>query len=595
MGVDAIITLVVIVLALVLFVWEYFSVDVVALSAIVALVASGVLSAEEGLAGFSNEATLTVAAMFALSSALIKTQIVEYLGPLLQRLFNRGYRVAVLSLGGLVGGVSAFINNTPIVATFIPIVNTSAREIGASPSLYLMPLSFVAILGGTCTLIGTSTNLLVSAMAIERGAEGFGMFTLAPFGLILFGAGMLYLVVLGKKLIPERSSADELKDQGGVPHFLAEIIMSRKPEQEKQTVKDLFLQYDIKVKALRHDGETQADLQGSEELSEGDVLLIEGDLSKIRALVKDGYFDITKSFEERQFPQEDTHLVEIILLSGSDLIDKKLESLDFLNRYQAKVIAIRQRGRKQYAGLKNIYLKAGDVLVLLTNKRGHQLLREAKKGPKANFIPLREELLEQVDKKKLLMVLAVIAGVILLATLNFLPISIAAFGAVIIFNLLGIMKMSDVYRSIDWQVIFLLAGSLSLGNAMTSSGLSDDIGQLLLHILEQNKGPMFTVGLFYLVTSVLTSMISNNASAALMVPIAFSLSESLGVEVQPLLLTIAFAGSASFMTPIGYQTNTMIYSAGSYKFIDFIKVGTPLHLLFLILASVFIPWIYPFH
>lgn len=595
MGIDAIITLVVIVVTLLLFVWEYFSVDLVALGAIVVLVASGVLSVEEGFAGFSSEATLTVAAMFALSNALIKTQIIEYLGPLLQGLFKKGYRVAVLSLGGLVGTVSAFINNTPIVATFIPIVNTSAREIGDSPSRYLMPLSFVAILGGTCTLIGTSTNLLVSAMATERGAEGFGMFTLAPFGLILFAAGMLYLLLFGKRIIPERSSSDELKEQEGVPCFLAEIKLRSKPEQEDQTLEALFSQYAIEVKALKRGGETKTDITGDEQLSEDDVLLIEGDLSKIRKLVKDDYYDITESFEEKQFPQEETHLIEIVLLSGSELIGKKLDELKFLNRYQAKVIAIRQRGKKQYSGLEDIRLQSGDVLVLLTNEHGHKLLQQEKQGQRIGFLSLHEERVDEVDKSKLLIVLGCIAAVILLASLNVVPISIGAFGAIVLFNLLDIMNMNDVYRAIDWKVVFLLAGSLSLGTAMTSSGLSDDIGQLLLQTLKQYGGPMLMVGLFYLVTSLLTEMISNNASAALMVPIAFSLAESLGIEVQPLLLTIAFAGSASFMTPIGYQTNTMIYSAGSYRFTDFIKVGTPLNLLFLILASIFIPLIYPFH
>ncbi|NMM48134.1 SLC13 family permease [Marinigracilibium pacificum] len=595
MSIDAIITLVVIVIALILFVKEVFQIDLVALGLIVVLVLSGVITVEQGLAGFSNEATLTVAAMFVLSSALIKTQVINYIGPLLTKTLDRSYKAGMLGLGAFVAGLSAFVNNTPIVATLIPLVSTTARNLKVSPSRFLMPLSYFAIFGGTCTLIGTSTNLLVKGMATERGIDEISMFTFTPFGIILFIAGTTYLVLFGKKIIPERSSPDELKDQEGVKRFLAEVRTKSKPEEESKMISNVFENEEIKVKILKRGDQVFENPDPHMKLQKDDELLIEGNLKRIRSLVERDYFSITDSFDEKQFPDEETRLVEIVLLSNSSIIGKRLSDVDFLFHYDSEVIAIRQRGKKQLSNLKEIKLKAGDILVLLTNKKGYELIQQSQTHVNQPFISLRVEQVNSINKKDILIVTLVILIVILLASFGLVSVVIAAFGGIIALNLMGIINMADVYRSIDWKVIFLLAGSLSLGEAMSSSGLSNIIGEKFELIVSSYGGPVMLVGLFYLTTVLLTEMVSNNASAALMVPIAFSVAESMEVNVLPLLLTIAFAGSASFMTPVGYQTNTMIYSAGNYYFRDFTKAGAPLSILFWILAMIFIPLIYPFH
>ncbi|QSE95983.1 SLC13 family permease [Fulvivirga lutea] len=591
---DIIITILVISLTIFLFVKEYFSIDLVALSAIVILVSTGVITVEDGLNGFSNEATLTVMAMFILSHALVKTKVIEYLAPMVVGLLKKGYIASVSSLAFFIGGTSAFVNNTPIVATFIPVVTNASRKISESPSRYLMVLSYVSIFGGCCTLIGTSTNLLVSGMAVQEGHEAFTLFQMAPLGIILLVAGSIYLILVGKKILPDRISRDYLHEQEGAKAFLAEVKMTAKSEEEKKSVESLFNSDGIEVRALKQAGGSKSKVKPDHQIASDDVFIIEGDFKKIHQLVKNDFLKISDSFEDSEFPDEQTRLMEIVLLPNSELIGKRLSKVNFLKRYNSSIIAIRHRGKRKFEDLKNIKLKSGDVLVLLTNDKGHELIQADQEFENAPFISLREQIVEKINKGKLLLVSAVIASVIILASFGILPIVIAALGGVVVLNLLGVITMTDAYRSIDWKVIFMLAGSLCLGKAMISSGLADLLGDGLITLLSVYSGPVIMVSMFYLLTSLLTETMSNHASAALMVPIAISVASTLDVSPTPLLLTIAFAGSASFMTPIGYQTNTMIYSAGNYKFSDFIRVGGGLNLLFWILSSLLIPLIYSF-
>ncbi|MEQ8927033.1 MAG: SLC13 family permease [Fulvivirga sp.] len=591
---DMIITIAVITLTIFLFVKEYFSIDLVALSAIVILVSTGVITVEDGLNGFSNEATLTVMAMFILSHALVKTKVIEYLAPFVVKLLNKGYATSVVSFASFIGGTSAFVNNTPIVATFIPIINSASRKIGESPSRFLMVLSFVSIFGGCCTLIGTSTNLLVSGMAVQEGYEGFTMFQMAPLGVILLVAGTVYLIVVGNKLIPDRISKNHLNEQEGAKQYLAEVKMTAKSEDEKKSVESLFSSDGISVRALKPKGKSKTEAKSDHQIMNDDVFLIEGDFKKIHQLVKNDFLKLADTEGQSEFPEEQTRLMEIVLLPNSELIGKKLSKVNFLDHYNSSIIAIRHRGKKKFDDLKDIRLKSGDVLVLLTNEKGYELIQADQEFQNAPFISLREKFVDKINRGKLLMVSAVIVSVIALASFGIMPIVVASLAGVVVLNLLGIITMTDAYRSIDWKVIFMLAGSLCLGKAMISSGLANALGDGLLMLVSTYGGPILMVSMFYLLTSLLTETMSNHASVALMVPIAISVASSMELNPTPLMLTIAFAGSASFMTPIGYQTNTMIYSAGNYRFSDFIKVGGGLNLLFWILSSFLIPLIYPF-
>ncbi|SDG67928.1 SLC13 family permease [Psychroflexus sediminis] len=595
MTTEAYITLTIIAISIFCFMKESIPIDLVALGIMVSLVITGVVDASEAISGFANQATLAVAAMFILSQALIKSNLIDFLGPFMEKLLSKGYSKSILSMALMVGGISGFINNTPVVATFIPVVNRTTKKLKRSPSKYLIPLSFLAIFGGMCTLIGTSTNLLVSGMASDRGFEGFEMFTLAPVGLCLLIVGVLYVIFIGRYLLPDMGTKDLMEEEEEeIKQFLAEVSLKEKSEEKELTLNNFIEENDIEIKLLKRDGDTEKDPDRSKALKQGDTLLIEGSLKEINKLIKDDYLSLAEDFEDKEFPDEETRMVEIILLPNSEIIGQKLEEVDFLNRYNANVIGIRQRGEKQLSDLKEVKLQAGDILVLLTNKNGYQLLEESQKKRNSPFISVSEKILSDLDPKKLYITISVIVSVILLATFNILPLVISAFAGVVVLNIFGVISMQEAYRAIDWKVIFLLAGSLSLGAAMSSSGLSKNISDLLLNFTSQYESQMLIVALFYLFTALLTETMSNNASAALMVPIAFSVATSLDTNILPLLVTIAIAGSASFMTPIGYQTNTMVFSAGKYKFTDFTKVGAPLSFTFLIVASILIPYFYPF-
>ncbi|MFD0933524.1 SLC13 family permease [Psychroflexus salinarum] len=594
MSTEAYITLVVIALSMFCYIRESIPVDLVAIGIMVSLVTTGVIDADKAISGFANQATLAVAAMFILSQALIKSNLIDLLVPFMQKLLGKGYPNSIFRMAFMVSGISAFINNTPVVATFIPVVNRTTKKLKLSPSRYLIPLSYLSIFGGCCTLVGTSTNLLVSGMASDRGFEGFNMFTLAPIGLCLFTVGLLYLMFAGRYFLPDQGTKDVMEEQEETKRFLAEVRLNKKPEEQEMGLNNLFKDKDIEIKYYKRDNATEDKPDQSKKLKENDSLLIEGSLKEINKLIKNDYFSLTEEFEDKEFPDEETRMMEIILLPNSDIIGQKLSEVDFLNRYNSNVIGIRQRGKKQLSDLKEVKLQAGDILVLLTNENGYQLLQESQEKRNSPFISVSEQIINEINPKKLYISISVILSVILLATFNILPLVISAFAGIVVLNILGVINMQEAYRAIDWKVIFLLAGSLSLGEAMTSSGLSQNISDLLIGTTSNFQSKMLMIGIFYLITSLLTELMSNNASAALMVPIAFSVSSSLDINILPFLVTIAVAGSASFMTPIGYQTNTMVFSAGKYKFFDFTKVGAPLNLLFLVLASILIPYFYPF-
>lgn len=592
MGLEAIFVVILIVVAMFFFATDYVPIDVVAISLIVILVTSGIISPKEGVMGFANNATLTVAGMFVLSYSLIKTKVIDVVAPYFKSLMRNGQKKTILGISLPIGLVSAFINNTPVVATFIPIMSNSAKRAKIPSSKILIPLSYIAIFGGTCTLIGTSTNLLVSGIAEEKGLEPFSMFLMTPLGVIFFIVGTTYLYFFSKKLLPHEE-IKEMSDEDEIENFVTEITLNIK--QDEMTLSSFFeeLDLDLKVDALKRNNDIRRKPEKETKLKNKDSLLIRGDLKQIKKLLKSDIVNISESFKDEDFPNEITRLIEIVLLPNSDLLDKKLNEISFLDKYQANILAIRQTGKPKFTNLKDIKLKAGDILLLQTNQRGYDLISESQTNKEAPFLSMYETKLEKIKTRKLFIVLTTIISVITLASLNIVPIMIGTLGAIVILNLTNVITMNEAYKAIDWKVIFLLAGALSLEKAMTNSGVTENLANLLIDSIGKEYGGIAVVSALYLITNILTETMSNNAAAALLTPVAISTSATMGWDATPLILAIAFAGSASFMTPVGYQTNTMVYSAGGYKFTDFTKVGSPLNLMFWILATLLIPIIYP--
>lgn len=597
MGIDAWLVLGVIVVAVVLFITEYFTIDVVALMILSALVLLGIISPEEGVAGFANPATITVAFMFVLSAALLKTGALQLMTPRLAKLFRTNYVLGLITLVLFIGAISAFVNNTPVVAVFIPVAVQIASTTNISPSKLLIPVSFASIFGGVCSLIGTSTNIVVSGVALKNGLPEFGMFEMSPLGIVFLITGTLYVAFVGFKLLPNRSVAEGFKSNVSFRDFLTEIELKESGAFTGQRIMDspIVRELEMDILEVRRNGQKYG-------LPPGDMVLLAGDVLKVRCNVEKikGLKDLVKiqsqtpvSIGEEALNNHGMTLVELVITSQSSFEGKTLREIDFRRSYRAVPLAIRHREEVLHEHLHEVPLKAGDVV--LAEVKTHHLteLKKQETHQESPFLILSEEGVMDFRKKRFIFVLGTITAIVALAAFNVVNIMIGAIAGTALLVVSKSITMKEVYQAIEWKVIFLLAGALSLGVAMQKSGLAAVIAGTLVDSLG-SLGPAAIVSGLYLVTALLTEMMSNNATAALLAPIAIATAQSLGLSPTPFLMAVTFAASASFMTPVGYQTNTMVYSAGGYKFTDYFKVGWPLALLFWIIASFLIPVIFPF-
>lgn len=592
----ATITLLVALGAVVLFVTEWLTVDLIAMLIIVSLVATGVISPGEGLEGFSNGATLTVAFMFVLSAALLKTGALQLVAGSMADRFRRQPRYATLLLMLVVALISAFVNNTPVVAVFIPIVGRIAASAKINPAKLLIPLSYASILGGMCTLIGTSTNILVSGIAESNGVPGFSVFTLAPIGLSLLVIGILYLTYFGHRLLPNREAEESLVEQFALHDYLAEIVILDNQSLSGVRIMDspIVREMDMDIIEIRRGGDRFTLPPGDFRLLAGDTLKVRCDREKIKSL-KDwvrlvdhsGSVQVMGTGLER----DNSSLIEMVVTPNSEFVGKTLRQVDFRRSYRAVPLAIRHREETLNEHLYQLPLMAGDVI--LAEVKSHYLveLQRIEQRQDSPFILLSSDSIGDFKRGRFYFVLTTIVGLIILATANILPISIAALMGVCILVLGKTINMQEAYEAIDWKIVFLLAGALSLGKAMSNSGLDEDMASLLTGTIA-NWGTYALIAALYLATNLLTELMSNNATAALLAPVAIAAAAQLGIDPQPLLITVAIAASASFMTPVGYQTNAMVYGAGRYKFLDFTRVGAPLNLICWGTTTVLVPLIF---
>jgi di/tricarboxylate transporter len=585
---EAILVLGILVGAVALFISEKFPIDFVALLVLGTLLVLGLVTPQEGFSGFSNPATVTVAAMFVLSAGLQKTGATGAIGQLMVR-FGRSYFTALVVIMGTITVISAFVNNTAAVAVFIPLVMVVANRRKIAASRLLIPLSYASQFGGVCTLVGTSTNLLVSAISAEAGYGTFSMFEFSRMGLILFAAGVCFFLLFSRWLLPERQ-AQELAVTYQLGEYITEMrIGNNSPLIGKSVLESrLGEEHDVTVLRLLH-VKTAVWAPLRQALQGGDVLLVRGQLRELMRLRDEAKLELNVEFKLRDAALQpgDLRLVQALVAPASGLIGRNLKELDFRNRYKALVLAIQRRGETIRDKLNSVRLGLGDALLI----QGHEAQIAALRRD-ADFIVL-DEVPGVALRHKAPLVLAILAAVVGLAAFEVLPILITALLGCLALVLTRCLRLDEAYHAINWQVIFLLAGILPLGIAMHKSGAAGFIAERAVGAVG-DMGPVAVLAVVYLMTSVMTDTMSNNAAAVLLAPIAISTAEQIGVDPRPFLMAITFAASTGFSTPVGYQTNTMIYNPGGYKYTDFLRTGVPLSILFWILSVTFIPRFWSF-
>lgn len=588
---DAIFTLIIVGLMLLGLLLELYAPDVIVFSALGVLLLSGILDVKEALAGFSNPGMLTVAVLFIVAYAAQSSGILEFFA---NHIMGRsgGGRLSLLRMMLPIQMLSAFLNNTPIVAMFIPTVRDWALRNRVAPSKFMLPLSYAAIFGGICTLIGTSTNLVVSGLYQQTLNRSLGMFELAWVGIPCAIAGMIYLLTIGFRLLPERRDPSEDFTKSGREYLLEMRLLPDSPLVGK-SIEEAGLRHldQLFLAEISRSGEYLVPVKPTDVLEANDRLTFIG---QAEAIVRLQVFPGMVPSHERDFSDSlsgsgKRRVIEAVVSRSSPMLGKTLKEGNFRARYDAAVLAVHRHGEKLPGPLGSLTLKPGDTLLLLAGddfyKRWNQA-RDFYMISKVTDIPV-------VNRRKTIITLTTLAGMVGLSAFGVLEILNAVMLSAMILIFTRCITVVEARRSIELNVLIVIASALGISAALEKTGAARYLAMQAIDAVS-DFGPIGLLAAICFATTLLTEMITNNAAAALVFPIAMAAAQEAGLNPHPFVIAIAICASASFATPIGYQTNLMVQGPGGYRFRDFLRVGLPLNLLFTMVTLVVVPMIWPF-
>ncbi|MEL7832958.1 SLC13 family permease [Fodinibius sp. Rm-B-1B1-1] len=581
-------------LALFLFATDYVSFDVASIILLVCLLISGILTPQEGFSGVSNPATITIAAMFVISEALRRTGLLNRAGNFFCNKMEDNFWPWLFVMLLFVSFASSFMNNTAVIMIFIPVMIDIASRIGLSPSKLLMPLSFAGILGGINTLIGTSTNLLVSSIVEDRGSTAFSMFDFLPMGLIFLAAGFIYMFTYGINAIPSRreKEKEELTSEFEMNEYLTDLIVKPSSNLIGQILDAEKLTEELDLDVLRifkseHDSSAQ---RNEVKIQANDVLRIRGSADEIDKLLRREDLALRPSHQwvDTDLQHGRDALVEAAIAPESALDKRKLADIDFGKRFGAVPMAIRHHGKLKQEKLGEVQLSGGDSILLSLSK---ERIQDVSNDP--SFVITSELDVMRPRTNKIPIVLTILSLVVGIAALGIAPISVTAPAGVVGLLVTGSLSTEEAYTAINWKIIMLLVGVLPLGTAIDKTGAGAMIAEGMITMLN-DFGPVVLLSGFYVLTTLLTSIITTNASVALLAPIAYEVASQVGINPEPLVLTVSYAALLTFITPFGHHANALVFGSGHYQFTDFTKIGLPLNIIFWILATIFIPVFWSF-
>ena len=583
-------TLFIIVAAVVLFATEKLRVDVIAMLVLLTLALTGLVTAEQAFSGFSSPAVITVWAVYIVSGALFKTGVTDIIGERIARMAGNSEPKLIAVIMLACGTMSAFMNNIGATAVMLPAVVGISRKSGIPLSRLLIPLSFASLMGGNMTQIGTPPNILASSILTERGLESFSFFDFTPMGMIVFGTGIIYMVFIGRHLLPARkniedSQADTLREYITELHILPDSPLLEKPLAKLQLADN----YDISIFGIIRGGRKLSHIEGNTMIEKEDTLIVSGDAKSLMDVVDKLGLVIASDtrFKLSDLGTDSVQVFEATLMPRSNMTGKSLKQINFREKYDLSVLAIWRQGQVLVKRLGNVRLQIGDSLLL---KGPTQRITDFRQSDP--FIVLESLKVESQRRDKIPLMLGIMALTLILATFTSLHISTALVIGSLLSVLLGVHSMDEAYQAIEWRSVFLIAGMLPLGIAMETTGTASFLANGIVNITGQ-YGVIWVLAGIYILAGLITEPMSNAAATVLMVPIGIDIALNLGVNPQTFVLAIVIGASTSFLTPVGHQANVLVMGPGGYRFGDYTRVGWLLNVFILIVTMIFLPMIWP--